>query len=62
MLALMLMALSGTLFIYQGQEIGMVNFGLEWGMEEYKDVATQNYCQLYVWIYSHLLLFFVIGF
>jgi oligo-1,6-glucosidase len=43
MLALMLMALSGTLFIYQGQELGMINFPLSWPMEEYKDVDSSNY-------------------
>lgn len=35
--------LTGTLFIYQGQEIGMVNIPSEWGEEEYKDIeAVQN--------------------
>jgi oligo-1,6-glucosidase len=43
MLALMLATLSGTLFVYQGQELGMVNFPMEWGMEEYKDVDSSNY-------------------
>ena len=43
MLALMMMALSGTLYIYQGQELGMVNFPLDWSMEEYKDVDSTNY-------------------
>lgn len=43
MLALMLMALSGTLFVYQGQELGMVNFPLEWEIDEYKDVDSSNY-------------------
>ncbi|KAF1992204.1 glycoside hydrolase family 13 protein [Aulographum hederae CBS 113979] len=43
MLALMLCALSGTLFVYQGQEIGMVNAPMEWPMEEYKDVDSGNY-------------------
>lgn len=46
MLALMLAALSGTLFIYQGQEIGMVNFPLSWDMSEYKDVDSSNYVRL----------------
>lgn len=43
MLALMNATLSGTLFIYQGQEIGMVNFPLDWSMDEYKDVDSNNY-------------------
>jgi oligo-1,6-glucosidase len=34
---------SGTLYIYQGEEIGMKNFPRNWGLEEYKDVASQNY-------------------
>jgi len=33
----------GTLYIYQGEEIGMKNFPKSWGIEEYKDVATINY-------------------
>ena len=43
MLALMIMALSGTLFVYQGQELGMINFPLEWSIDEYKDVDSLNY-------------------
>jgi glycosidase len=54
MLAVFLMALSGTLFIYQGQEIGMVNFPLEWPVEEYKDVDSTNYVsshtRLHFWL------------
>ncbi len=35
--------LTGTLFIYQGQEAGMVNLPKEWDESEYKDVeAIQN--------------------
>lgn len=43
LLAMMETTLSGTLYIYQGEEIGMVNAPRRWGIEEYKDVATQNY-------------------
>jgi alpha-glucosidase len=43
MLALMMMAMSGTLFIYQGQELGMVNFPLDWDISEYKDIDALNY-------------------
>ncbi|KAL0260122.1 hypothetical protein SLS55_005868 [Diplodia seriata] len=43
MLAVMLACLSGTLFVYQGQEIGMVNAPREWGLEEYKDVDSRNF-------------------
>lgn len=46
MLALMMAALSGTLFIYQGQEIGMTNFPLTWTMDEYKDVDSSNYYKM----------------
>ena len=35
--------LTGTLFIYQGQEIGMTNLPRSWSIEEYKDVYTTNY-------------------
>ncbi|KAK3725123.1 hypothetical protein LTR37_000634 [Vermiconidia calcicola] len=43
MLALMLSTLSGTLFIYQGQELGMVNAPLSWPIEEYKDLDAASY-------------------
>lgn len=46
MLALMMCALSGTLFIYQGQEIGMTNFPKTWPMSEYKDVDSSNYYKM----------------
>ncbi|ORY63311.1 maltase [Pseudomassariella vexata] len=43
MLALMNATLSGTLFVYQGQEIGMVNMPQSWGIEEYKDIESKNF-------------------
>ncbi|KAL2865267.1 glycoside hydrolase family 13 protein [Aspergillus lucknowensis] len=43
MLAIFQCTLSGTQFVYQGQEIGMVNAPEEWGVEEYKDVDSTNY-------------------
>lgn len=43
LLAMLLASLSGTLYIYQGQEIGMVNMPLDWPMDEYKDVDSLNY-------------------
>jgi alpha-glucosidase len=43
MLAMMLCALTGTLFVYQGQEIGMVNVPKEWGIEEYRDIEALNF-------------------
>ncbi|KAH7042751.1 maltase [Macrophomina phaseolina] len=45
MLAVMLASLSGTLYLYQGQEIGMVNAPLHWGLEEYKDVDSINFAK-----------------
>ncbi|KAJ4344806.1 uncharacterized protein N0V89_012550 [Didymosphaeria variabile] len=46
LLSLMMCALSGTLFIYQGQELGMTNFPLSWDMSEYKDVDSSNYYKM----------------
>jgi len=43
MLAVWLVTQTGTLFLYQGQEIGMINAPKEWGIEEYKDVEALNY-------------------
>ncbi|CAZ84064.1 unnamed protein product [Tuber melanosporum] len=43
MLATFLVLQSGTLFLYQGQEIGMGNVPREWGIEEYKDVEGLNF-------------------
>ncbi|EPQ51633.1 glycoside hydrolase family 13 protein [Gloeophyllum trabeum ATCC 11539] len=43
LLAMLEITQSGTLYIYQGQEIGMKNAPPTWGLEEYKDVATQNF-------------------
>lgn len=43
MLALMMCAMTGTLFVYQGQEIGMINAPKAWPIEEYKDIESINY-------------------
>ncbi|KAM0814160.1 putative Glycosyl hydrolase family 13 catalytic domain-containing protein [Seiridium cardinale] len=43
MLAMLNTTLSGTLFVYQGQEIGMVNMPKDWPIEEYKDVESGNF-------------------
>ena len=43
MLAVFLGLQPGTLFIYQGQELGMHNIPKEWPMEEYKDVDCLNH-------------------
>lgn len=33
----------GTLYVYQGQELGLKNAPRTWGIEEYLDVATKNF-------------------
>ncbi|CRK45291.1 hypothetical protein BN1723_019695, partial [Verticillium longisporum] len=43
MLALMLCSLTGTLFVYQGQEIGMTNVPADWPIDEYQDIEALNY-------------------
>lgn len=43
LLAMLNTTLSGTLFVYQGQEIGMVNMPRDWPIEEYKDVESSNF-------------------
>lgn len=43
MLAMLLATLSGTLYLYQGQEIGLVNAPESWNMSEYKDVESNNF-------------------
>jgi oligo-1,6-glucosidase len=43
MLALLLATLSGTLFLYQGQEIGMVNCPVHWPIDEYRDKLSLNF-------------------
>ncbi|KAG8159533.1 hypothetical protein KVR01_010170 [Diaporthe batatas] len=43
MLALSLIGQTGTLFLYQGQEIGMINAPREWPIDEYKDVEAAGH-------------------
>ncbi|KAI1875830.1 uncharacterized protein JN550_002116 [Neoarthrinium moseri] len=43
LIALMQTTLGGTLFVYQGEEIGMRNIPKNWGIEEFKDIETVNY-------------------
>lgn len=44
LLALMQTTLGGTLFVYQGEEIGMRNAPTHWSIsDEYKDIETINY-------------------
>ncbi|KAI1762682.1 glycoside hydrolase family 13 protein [Hypoxylon sp. FL1150] len=42
-IALWQATLTGTLFLYQGQEIGMTNMPATWGIDEYKDVESLNF-------------------
>jgi glycosidase len=34
---------SGTVFVYQGQELGMINVPLERDISEYRDLEVHNY-------------------
>ncbi|KAH6673022.1 alpha-glucosidase [Halenospora varia] len=43
MLAMMMCAMTGTLFVYQGQEIGMINAPKDWPIGDYKDIESINY-------------------
>lgn len=43
MFAILQVTQSGTQYVFQGQELGLKNFPRSWGIEEYKDVASQNY-------------------
>ncbi|PLB47373.1 maltase malt [Aspergillus steynii IBT 23096] len=43
MLAILMVAMTGTLFLYQGQEIGMTNAPRDWSVEEYKDIEGRGY-------------------
>ncbi|CZR45435.1 uncharacterized protein FPRO_15390 [Fusarium proliferatum ET1] len=42
-LATLLGTSTGTLFLYQGQEIGITNAPQEWDIREYKDISASNY-------------------
>ncbi|XXH04474.1 hypothetical protein Hte_010890 [Hypoxylon texense] len=43
LLALMQTTLGGTLFVYQGEEIGVRNAPTTWDISEFKDIETINY-------------------
>jgi glycosidase len=43
MLATFLGCQAGTVFIYQGQELGMCNVPEHWGIEQYKDLDCVNH-------------------
>jgi glycosidase len=42
MFATFQLLLSGTPYIFQGQELGMINLPKERGIEEYRDLETHN--------------------
>jgi glycosidase len=43
MLSTFLCFQSGTVFVYQGQELGMKNMPEEWEMTEHRDLETLNH-------------------
>ncbi|KAK4226087.1 alpha-glucosidase [Podospora fimiseda] len=43
MLSLLMCSLTGTLFVYQGQEIGMINVPKSWGIDSYQDIESVNF-------------------
>lgn len=47
LLAILCCTLWGTLFVYQGQEIGMSNVPSTWSIEMFRDVASLNYYREY---------------
>ncbi|TID27539.1 glycoside hydrolase [Venturia nashicola] len=51
LLSLMMTTLGGTLYVYQGQELGVRNFPLEWDVKEYKDIESINYYKKMVSMY-----------
>lgn len=48
LLALMQTTLAGTLYVYQGEEIGMRNVPESWGQEEFKDIESINFFKKYI--------------
>ena len=47
LLALMHTTLAGTIYVYQGEELGMRNVPLSWSPEEYKDIESTNWWKKY---------------
>jgi oligo-1,6-glucosidase len=45
MFSILLATMTGTLFLYQGQEIGMINIPRSWSASEYKDIRSVNHYQ-----------------
>ncbi|ODV79440.1 glycoside hydrolase family 13 protein [Suhomyces tanzawaensis NRRL Y-17324] len=52
LLAMLQTALTGTLYIYQGQEIAMANLPASWSIDEYLDIMTINYYRNWVEIHG----------
>ncbi|KAF1838147.1 glycoside hydrolase [Decorospora gaudefroyi] len=53
LLCLMQTTLAGTLYVYQGEEIGMRNVPKSWGPEEYKDIESINFFKKYRDLYPN---------
>ncbi|CAE7200722.1 hypothetical protein CFE70_008121 [Pyrenophora teres f. teres 0-1] len=53
LLCLMQTTLAGTLYVYQGEEIGMRNVPKEWKPEEYKDIESINFFKKYRDLYPN---------
>ncbi|KAG9247716.1 trehalose-6-phosphate hydrolase [Calycina marina] len=52
LLALMQTTLGGTLFVFQGEEIGMRNAPTSWPIEEFEDIESINYWKKCLDLYS----------
>lgn len=46
LLGCLMVTMTGTLFVYQGQEIGITNFSADWPIEDFQDVGSVNYWRL----------------
>ncbi|KAF1990801.1 glycoside hydrolase family 13 protein [Aulographum hederae CBS 113979] len=53
LLCLMQTTLSGTIYVYQGEELGMRNVPPSWDPEEYKDIESINYWKKTLSMYPH---------
>lgn len=53
LLSMMETTLSGTLYVYQGEELGMRNVPPSWGPEEYKDIESVNLFKKYKEMYPN---------
>ncbi|KAI0138738.1 glycoside hydrolase family 13 protein [Hypoxylon sp. NC0597] len=53
LLALMQTTLGGTLFVYQGEEIGMRNAPTTWDISEFKDIETINFWKKSEMLYAN---------